>query len=66
MFIWATLQNGQSTLELFERAREKNVVFVPGNPFYVDGRNANTMRLNDTNSNEEMIVEGIKRLGSLL
>lgn len=62
MFIWVTLPENVVAMDLFEITKEKNVVFVPGNPFYVDGRNANTMRLNYTNSDEEIIVEGIKRL----
>ena len=56
----------ENAIEFFEKAKEKNVVFVPGNPFYIDARNANTMRLNFTNSDEETIVEGIKRLGELI
>lgn len=66
MFIWATLPEGISAMKLFEQAKEKKVVFVPGNPFYTDGREANTMRLNYTNSSKEVIVEGIQRLGALL
>ena len=66
MFIWATLPEGLSAMDLFEKAKEKKVVFVPGNPFYVDARNANTMRLNFTNCDEEIIVEGIKRLGDTM
>lgn len=66
MFIWATLPEGISSLELFEKAKEQKVVFVPGNPFYTDDRDANTMRLNYTNSSREMIIEGIKRLGKLI
>lgn len=66
MFIWATLREGESALALFEKAKEQKVVFVPGNPFYTDGRQANTMRLNYTNSSNERIEEGIMRLGRLL
>lgn len=66
MFLWATLPQGQSSLELFGRASKENVVFVPGNPFYTDGRDANTMRLNYTNSSCETITEGIRRLGQLM
>ena len=51
-------------MEVF--AMEKNVAFVPGNPFYVDKDSVNTLRLNYTNSTDEAIVEGIKRLGSVL
>ena len=66
MFIWATLPEGQSAMDLFQRAMAENVAFVPGNPFYVDKESVNTLRLNYTSSTDEMIVEGIKRLGSVM
>ena len=66
MFIWADLGEGHSSYELFKRAELEKVVFVPGNPFYTDGRQASTMRLNFTNSSEEMIKEGMSRLGRLI
>lgn len=66
MFIWATLQEGRSALELFPKAMEQNVAFVPGDPFYTGKTNVNTMRLNYTNTTPDVILEGIKRLGSLL
>lgn len=65
MFIWATLPEGQSANELFEKALLKKVAFVPGNPFYTDGREANTMRLNYTNASKDMIEEGIRRIAEL-
>lgn len=66
MFIWATLPEGMSSLKLFDKASKEKVVFVPGNPFYTDGREANTMRLNYTNSDCDTITEGIRRIASLL
>lgn len=66
MFIWATLPENMTAMELFAKAKEKQVVFVPGNPFYIDGRTASTMRLNYTNCDEATITEGIRRLGSLI
>lgn len=65
MFIWATLPEGQSAKDLFDKAIQKKVAFVPGDPFYTDGRAANTMRLNYTNASKEMIEEGIRRIGNL-
>ncbi|WP_338029066.1 PLP-dependent aminotransferase family protein [Acetivibrio clariflavus] len=62
MFLWVTLPEGFSSLELFDIASKENVVFVPGDPFYVNEKGTNTMRLNYTNSTEEKIEEGIKRL----
>lgn len=62
MFLWATLPEGFSSLELFDIALKENVAFVPGDPFYVNEKGTNTMRLNYTNATEEKIEEGIKRL----
>lgn len=66
MFVWVTVPDCESTLTLYEEAIKENVAFVPGMPFYTDNRNANTMRINFTNSSEETIVEGIRRLANLL
>lgn len=62
MFSWVTLEESKSSIELFNKAIEKNVAFVPGDPFYVHEKNVNTLRLNYTNANSETIKEGIKRL----
>ena len=66
MFLWVTLPEGISAMSLFPEALEKKVAFVPGDPFYTDIRNTNTMRLNYTNADSETIEEGIRRLGNLL
>lgn len=66
MFLWVTLPEGVSAMELFPKALEKKVAFVPGDPFYINVENANTMRLNYTNADCETIDEGIRRLGDLL
>lgn len=66
MFLWVTLPEGVSAMSLFPKALEKQVAFVPGDPFYTDAKNTNTMRLNFTNADPETITEGIRRLGDLL
>lgn len=66
MFLWVTLPEGVSAMSLFPKALEKKVAFVPGDPFYIGIENANTMRLNYTNADCEIIEEGIRRLGDLL
>lgn len=66
MFLWVTLPKGMSAMSLFPKALERKVAFVPGDPFYTDVRDTNTMRLNYTNANSETITEGIRRLGDLL
>ncbi|AJA46457.1 aromatic-amino-acid aminotransferase 1 [Clostridium pasteurianum DSM 525 = ATCC 6013] len=66
MFLWITLPDGVSSLDLFNTAIEENVAFVPGDPFYINKTGMNTLRLNYTNSDENMIEEGIKRLGKAI
>ncbi|MCP1225006.1 PLP-dependent aminotransferase family protein [Sebaldella sp. S0638] len=62
MFIWVTLPENYSSMDLFNIAIEKKVAFVPGDPFYVGVEGVNAFRLNYTNSTEEKIEEGIKIL----
>ncbi|MCB0197879.1 MAG: PLP-dependent aminotransferase family protein [Anaerolineae bacterium] len=62
MFLWVTLPEGVSSLKLFEEAAKLKVVFVPGQPFYVDGGGENTLRLNFSNSDEAKIETGITHL----
>lgn len=66
MFIWATLPEGYSSTELFNRSIAKDVAILPGTPFYTDGGGETTMRLNFSNSTPERIEEGISRLGQVL
>lgn len=63
MFLWVTLPEDMSSMELFEVAIRDNVAFVPGEAFYSNNPEINTLRLNFSNSNEKKIEEGIKRLG---
>ncbi|MFH1912687.1 MAG: PLP-dependent aminotransferase family protein [Pseudomonadota bacterium] len=63
MFLWATMPEGTSSMDLFDAAIRDKVAFVPGRPFYVDGTGENTLRLNFSNSDAARIEEGIKRLG---
>lgn len=62
MFLWVTLPKALTSMGLFERAAAAKVVFVPGDPFYTEGENHPTMRLNYTNSKPEEIRIGIERL----
>ncbi len=66
MFLWITLPEQLSALELFEQAIKENVAFVPGTPFYTDGGGTNNMRLNFTNADENTIEKGIRRLGLII
>ena len=67
LFIWCTLPEGWDAQELFKRAVERKVAFVPGAPFHTnEGAGQNTFRLNFSAEPEERIREGVKRLGDLL
>ncbi len=63
MFIWASLPEGMSSRRLLDYALEDKVIFVPGDPFYVNRRDTNTMRLNFSCMDEAMIRTGVQRLG---
>ncbi len=64
LFLWARVPKPIDTLASFPKAVEKKVAYVPGVNFfpYEDGGH-DAMRLNFSNAQPEMIVEGIRRLG---
>ncbi|WP_170469475.1 PLP-dependent aminotransferase family protein [Ruegeria arenilitoris] len=67
MFIWLTLPVGTNGADLLARALETvKVAFVPGGAFFPDGSGTNTIRLSFSNSDEDTIREGIRRLGEVL
>ena len=66
MFLFITLPEGLDAMELFERAVENNVAYVPGSVFHPMGDGKNTMRMNFSYPEPEVIREGIARLGKLL
>jgi 2-aminoadipate transaminase len=66
MFVWAELPDGMAALDLFEVAVKENVVFVPGDPFYIDRNRTRTMRLNFSCVDEATIETGIGRLGAAM
>lgn len=66
MFLWVTLPEGMDAADVLTKAVEKMVAFVPGGPFHANGGGENTMRLNFSNAQPEMIREGIFRLGQVL
>jgi 2-aminoadipate transaminase len=55
-----------SSLRLFEIASRKKVVFVPGDPFYINRKDMNTLRLNFSCVDEKTIDVGIQRLGAAI
>ena len=66
LFLWVTLPEGANTTELLSKAVDQKVAFVPGNSFYPLGGGENTMRLNFSNAQPDMIRIGIKRLATTI
>jgi len=66
MFLWGTLPKQLSAMELFELAVKKEVVFVPGDPFYTTAQRTSTFRLNFSCVDESLAREGIVRLADAI
>lgn len=66
MFLWATLPSGIDTHELLPKAIAMKVAYVHGRLFYPNGGGSNEMRLNFTHAEDDLITEGIRRLGGLI
>ena len=66
LFLWVELPQGISATDLLPTAIERKVAYVPGKPFYPHEDKDNTLRLNFSNANPDLIREGIKRLGKVL
>ena len=66
LFIWAELPEACSAVKLFQPAIERKVAFISGTHFFAEGDGLNTMRLNFSNSDDERIERGIRKLGQLI
>jgi len=66
MFIWVTLPEGISSMDVFNAALAQNIAVLPGSPFYIDGGGNNTLRINFSNAADEKIRTGIERLAAVI
>lgn len=66
MFIWATVNESINTTKMLKKSIENNVAYVSGASFSPNGGHTNSMRINFTFSEEEKIIEGIKRLSKVI
>lgn len=66
LFLWLTLPETMSSVQLLQASIEQKVAFVPGVSFYPNGGGENTMRLNFSNATPEKINEGISRLARVV
>jgi 2-aminoadipate transaminase len=65
-FIFVTLPKNMDAGELFQRAVDKNVAFVTGQPFFVDGSGHNTFRLSYSQVGEKDMEAAIREIGNLI
>ena len=67
MFVWVDLPEAMDSAEVLKKALKKHVAFVTGKAFFADPKEgSSSLRLNFTHPSDEMITEGLRRLGSVL
>jgi DNA-binding transcriptional MocR family regulator len=67
LFFWATTRGGIDASALLERARQRNVLFTPGEHFLVHPQGQSTaLRLNFSHAEEARADRGLEILGQLM
>jgi 2-aminoadipate transaminase len=66
LFVWGTLPEHVSSVDVLEAAVVEKVAFVPGHSFFHSGEGHNTLRINFSNATPDMIRTGISRLGKVI
>ncbi|MCC8251088.1 aminotransferase-like domain-containing protein [Saccharothrix luteola] len=66
MFVWVELPGEVDTSSLITAALARDVAFVPGAPFYATTPDRSTLRLSFTTNAVDEIVEGMRRLATVL
>jgi 2-aminoadipate transaminase len=61
-FILMELAAGADATAMLPEAIESGVAYVPGQPFFVDGSGANTLRLAYSKESTEAIADGVERM----
>lgn len=64
-FTWLTLPRHLDAQELARAALAEAIAYVPGAPFFADGRGANNLRISFSSVDFESIPVGIERLANL-
>ncbi len=65
-YIWLTAPGGVDTVALSAAARARKVAYVPGRPFYPAGNGATQIRLAYSRVADDLIDEGVRRIGEVL
>jgi 2-aminoadipate transaminase len=67
LFFWLQLKQPLDTRTLLDSALAQNVVFMPGEPFFVDPeQNPGYLRLNFSHVAPERLTEGVRRLAGVI
>jgi 2-aminoadipate transaminase len=66
LFVWVTLPPFVDTRDMFTKAIANDVAYVVGHAFFPEGGGQNSMRLNFSHPSDEMLEEGIRRLGAVI
>ncbi|MBJ7609160.1 MAG: PLP-dependent aminotransferase family protein [Candidatus Dormibacteraeota bacterium] len=65
-FTWLSGPEWLDTTALARRARDAGLAFVPGRPFHPTGGGGNQLRLAYSLADDGQIIEGVRRLGTLI
>jgi 2-aminoadipate transaminase len=67
MFIWVEGPEGMDMLEIYKKCIERKAAFVPGKYFFaIKGEGEETMRLNFTRVDEDLIEKAVKIIGDVI
>jgi 2-aminoadipate transaminase len=61
-FTWLELRDAHDADAVRRAAAAERIAYVPGRPFYADGRTTSAMRLSFSRTPDELIGEGVSRL----
>jgi len=66
LFLWVELDESIDTVRLLEECLKRNVAFVPGGSFFPNAHKQNTLRINFSNTRDELIADGIERIADAI
>ncbi len=66
LFLWVTLPAHVNARDVLTASLERGVAFVPGASFFPNGGHENTMRINFSNTREDLLVKALETIGQLL
>lgn len=66
LFIWVELPEKLNAREILDQAIARNVAFVPGTHFYINGGHENTLRLNFSNSTVQQIHDNMPTIREIV